>query len=111
VKQLGGAGDGGRDVEARLVPALIVGEWNLYQAKHYNAGITPSEFFPELAKFFLQLVASTYGYSSGTSDLKTDAPTDHCSSSTTLCMIHTHCASVHHRLARRPFSAAVTVAS
>lgn len=60
VKQLGGAGDGGRDVEARLVPALTAGQWDLYQAKHYNAGITPSEFFPELAKFFLQLVAGTY---------------------------------------------------
>lgn len=60
VKQLGGAGDGGRDVEARLVPTLAVGQWDLYQAKHYSAGITPSEFFPELAKFFLQLVAGTY---------------------------------------------------
>lgn len=60
VKQLGGAGDGGRDVEARLVPALTAGQWDLYQAKHYNAGITPSDFFPELAKFFLQLVAGTY---------------------------------------------------
>lgn len=60
VKQLGGAGDGGRDVEARLIPALIAGQWDLYQAKHYNAGITPSEFFPELAKFFLQLVIGTY---------------------------------------------------
>jgi hypothetical protein len=38
VKQLGGAGDGGRDVEARLVPALEAGQWDLYQAKHYSAG-------------------------------------------------------------------------
>jgi hypothetical protein len=60
VKQMGGAGDGGRDVEARLVPALAAGQWDLYQAKHYNAGITPSEFFPELAKFFIQLLAGTY---------------------------------------------------
>lgn len=60
VKQLGGAGDGGRDIEARLVSALAVGQWDLYQAKHYQAGIKPSEFFPELAKFFLQLVAGTY---------------------------------------------------
>lgn len=60
VKQLGGAGDGGRDVEARLVPALVAGQWDLYQAKHYSTGITPSDFFPELAKFFLQLVAGTY---------------------------------------------------
>lgn len=60
VKQLGGAGDGGRDIEARLTPSLAAGQWDLYQAKHYNAGIKPSEFFPELAKFFLQLVAGTY---------------------------------------------------
>ena len=34
-----------------------------------------------------------------------------CGKSTTLRMIHTHCASVHHRLASRPFNAAFTVAS
>jgi hypothetical protein len=60
VKQLGGAGDGGRDVEARLIPALTAGQWDLYQAKHYGAGLTPSDFFPELAKFFLQLGVGTY---------------------------------------------------
>ena len=37
--------------------------------------------------------------------------TGHCSSRATLRMIHTHCASVHHRLARRPFNAVFTVAS
>lgn len=60
VKQLGGAGDGGRDVEARLIPQLKAGQWDLYQAKHYKAGLTPTDFFPELAKFFLHLVAGTY---------------------------------------------------
>lgn len=60
VKQLGGAGDGGRDVEARLIPTLTAGRWDLYQAKHYSAGLKPSDFFPELAKFFLQLDAGTY---------------------------------------------------
>ncbi|WP_442593319.1 ABC-three component system protein [Parapusillimonas sp. JC17] len=60
VKQLGGAGDGGRDIEARLVTALSEGQWDLYQAKHYSTRLSPSEFFPELAKFFLQLVAGTY---------------------------------------------------
>ena len=39
------------------------------------------------------------------------SPTGHRSSRTTLRMIHTHCASEHHRLARRPFNAAFTVAS
>ncbi|WP_298018415.1 ABC-three component system protein [uncultured Castellaniella sp.] len=60
VKQLGGAGDGGRDVEARLVTDLLPRKWDLYQAKHYGAGLKPSEFFPELAKFFLHLAAGTY---------------------------------------------------
>lgn len=60
VKRLGGSGDGGRDVEARLDNNLLANQWDLYQAKHYNAGLTPSEFFPELAKFFLNLQAGTY---------------------------------------------------
>ena len=60
VKRLGGAGDGGRDVEARLGSALTSGQWDLYQAKHYSAGLTPTDFFPELAKFFLQLAVGTY---------------------------------------------------
>ncbi|MHB1188838.1 ABC-three component system protein [Thiobacillus sp.] len=60
VKKLGGAGDGGRDIEARLVPALEEDRWDLYQAKHYDSGLTPSEVFPELAKFFKHLVAGTY---------------------------------------------------
>jgi len=60
VKRLGGAGDGGRDVEARLGSALTSGQWDLYQAKHYSAGLTPTDVFPELAKFFLQLAAGTY---------------------------------------------------
>ncbi len=48
---------------------------------------------------------------SGWSDCKAPSPTAHCSSSTTLRMIQTHCASVHHRLASKPFSAALTVVS
>lgn len=59
-KRLGGAGDGGRDIEARLTPNLVANQWDLYQAKHYNAGLTPSEFFPELAKFFKHLQDQTY---------------------------------------------------
>lgn len=60
VKQLGGAGDGGRDVEARLISTLTAAQWDLFQAKHYSAGLKPSDFFPELVKFFLQIVAGTY---------------------------------------------------
>lgn len=60
VKKLGGAGDGGRDIEARLVATLEEDRWDLYQAKHYAAGLTPSNVFPELAKFFKHLLEATY---------------------------------------------------
>jgi hypothetical protein len=59
-KRLGGAGDGGRDVEARIGQALVRDGWDLYQAKHYAQGLTPSEAFPEMAKFFKQLALKTY---------------------------------------------------
>ncbi|MCD4504505.1 hypothetical protein LQR30_10340 [Chromobacterium piscinae] len=60
VKQLGGAGDGGRDVEARLIPALLKGQWDLYQGKHYDHALTPTDVFKELVKFFKHLEANTY---------------------------------------------------
>lgn len=60
VKKLGGAGDGGRDIEARMVSTLEANRWDLFQAKHYAAGLTPSDVFPELAKFFKHLLAGTY---------------------------------------------------
>ncbi len=60
VKKLGGAGDGGRDIEARLVDQQIENQWDLYQAKHYSTGITPSVFFPELGKFFINLLGNVY---------------------------------------------------
>lgn len=59
-KRLGGAGDGGRDIEARFGQALVRDGWDLYQAKHYAQGLTPSEAFPEMAKFFKQLALKTY---------------------------------------------------
>ena len=60
VKQLGGAGDGGRDIEARIVPTLETDRWDLYQAKRYDSGLTPGDTFPELAKFFKHLSGGTY---------------------------------------------------
>lgn len=59
-KRLGGAGDGGRDIEARFGLALVQDGWDLYQAKHYAQGLTPSDAFPEMAKFFKQLALKTY---------------------------------------------------
>ncbi|MFS0756129.1 ABC-three component system protein [Noviherbaspirillum sp. 1P10PC] len=60
VKRLGGAGDGGRDIEARFGKELVRDGWDLYQAKHYAQGLTPSNAFPEMAKFFKQLALRTY---------------------------------------------------
>lgn len=60
VKRLGGAGDGGRDIEARYGHTLVRDGWDLYQAKHYASGLKPSEAFPEMAKFFKQIAKGTY---------------------------------------------------
>lgn len=62
VKRIGGSGDGGRDIEARLVAGSVLVEcrWDLFQAKHYNHPLQPSDLFPEVAKFFLNLNAKTY---------------------------------------------------
>ncbi len=60
VKRLGGAGDGGRDIEARYSHALVRDGWDLYQAKHYAKGLTHTDAFPEMAKFFKQLALKTY---------------------------------------------------
>ncbi|MFT9638735.1 ABC-three component system protein [Alcaligenes phenolicus] len=60
VKRLGGAGDGGRDIEARFCRDLKRDEWDLYQAKHYKSGLTKSDAYPEMAKFFKQLALKTY---------------------------------------------------
>lgn len=60
VKQLGGAGDGGRDIEARRIQPLQADGWDLFQAKHYDQGLTPRAAFIELAKFFKNLTAGMY---------------------------------------------------
>jgi hypothetical protein len=60
VKRLGGAGDGGRDIEARFGEGLERDEWDLYQAKHYDHGLTQGDAYPEMAKFFKQLALKTY---------------------------------------------------
>lgn len=60
VKRLGNAGDAGRDIEARLVDDLVKDKWDLYQAKHYDHRLTPSDAFAELAKFFTNLSAGIF---------------------------------------------------
>lgn len=57
----GGAGDKGRDICAYTENESIENTWDLYQAKHYGANsTTPTNFFPELAKFFDMLVSNQY---------------------------------------------------
>jgi len=60
VKRLGGAGDGGRDIEARYTERLAENEWDLYQAKRYRNVLSPTELFPDLAKVLMHLNKETY---------------------------------------------------
>lgn len=60
VKRLGGAGDGGRDIEARFTDRLAENEWDLYQAKRYQNVLSPADLFPDLAKVLMHLNKKTY---------------------------------------------------
>lgn len=46
VRQIGGAGDKGRDIIAETT----TGEIDIYQCKHYDAGLMPTHIYIELAK-------------------------------------------------------------
>lgn len=60
--KLGGAGDKGRDICAYLeVNSANENTWDLYQAKYYNSeSMNPTNFYPELAKFFDMLISGEY---------------------------------------------------
>ncbi|MAL49172.1 MAG: hypothetical protein CMH18_05380 [Methylophaga sp.] len=60
VQKMGGAGDGGRDIEARYSKELKVNEWDLYQAKHYQSAIGESVLYPELEKIMYHIGSGTY---------------------------------------------------
>lgn len=60
VQQIGGAGDAGRDIEARYTDDLLPREWDLYQAKHYASSLGESTLYPELAKTFHHINSSLY---------------------------------------------------
>lgn len=61
VINFGGAGDKGRDICAYTQDESTKSTWDLYQAKHYGSVSTnPSNFFPELAKFFDMLISNEY---------------------------------------------------
>lgn len=60
VQRIGGAGDAGRDVEARYTEELKANEWDLYQAKHYSSAVGESILYPELAKVIHHISVGTY---------------------------------------------------
>ncbi|GGC83687.1 hypothetical protein GCM10011396_33860 [Undibacterium terreum] len=60
VAKLGGAGDAGRDVEARYQSDLVKDEWDLYQGKRYQSAIGESILYPELAKVFHHIGLGTF---------------------------------------------------
>ena len=61
VISFGGSGDKGRDICAYTKEESVESSWDLYQAKHYGSVSTnPSNFFPELAKFFDMLISNEY---------------------------------------------------
>lgn len=60
VQMLGGAGDAGRDVEARYQPELKANEWDLYQGKHLTQSVGESTLYPELAKVIHHISIGTY---------------------------------------------------
>ncbi|QKY02000.1 restriction endonuclease [Janthinobacterium lividum] len=60
VQRLGGAGDAGRDVEARYTQTLMADQWDLFQAKRYQTAVGEGDLYPELAKVFHHLAQKTY---------------------------------------------------
>lgn len=60
VQRIGGSGDAGRDIEARYTEDLLSDNWDLYQAKRYQAAVGEATLFSELAKFFHHLSIKTY---------------------------------------------------
>lgn len=60
VQRIGGAGDAGRDIEARYHATLAENEWDLYQAKRFQTAVGESSLYPELAKVFFHIKEKTY---------------------------------------------------
>ena len=60
VQKIGGAGDAGRDIEARFTITLEKNQWDLYQAKKYVTPIGEATLYPELAKVMYHIGCGTY---------------------------------------------------
>jgi hypothetical protein len=60
VHRIGGAGDKGRDVCGNTLDKAEFCTWDLYQAKHYEDTLSPSDFAPDLAKFLFYVFKKEY---------------------------------------------------
>ncbi|SAK42516.1 hypothetical protein AWB77_00461 [Caballeronia fortuita] len=60
VKRLGMPGDKGRDVEALMSLPRRTDGWDIFQCKFFKDPLAPSNFFPEMAKFFEHIAAKSY---------------------------------------------------
>lgn len=60
VHRIGGAGDKGRDVCGNTLDKAEISTWDLYQAKHYEDTLSPSDFAPDLAKFLYYVFSNQY---------------------------------------------------
>ncbi|MFJ4109426.1 ABC-three component system protein [Oerskovia enterophila] len=60
VKRLGGSNDRGVDIAGFLTESGWEGEWDCFQAKHYNKPITQAVAFPEIYKLFRHVLDGSY---------------------------------------------------
>ncbi|WP_219993546.1 ABC-three component system protein [Asticcacaulis tiandongensis] len=60
VQKFGGAGDKGIDIAAFCDDQKLAGVWDLYQCKHYDHPIAPSDIWPEIGKVLWYSFSNTF---------------------------------------------------
>lgn len=60
LKILAGPGDKGIDVAGLITDAGLLGTWDCFQCKHYEAPLMPSDAYPEMAKMLRHVDAGHY---------------------------------------------------
>lgn len=60
IKRLGGPGDQGVDIAAFRTANGFEGQWDCFQAKHYQGALTPSDAHPEILKVLRHVAADDY---------------------------------------------------
>jgi len=60
VQKFGGAGDKGIDIAAFCDAQKLAGVWDLYQCKHYDHPIAPSDIWPEIGKVLWHSFSKTF---------------------------------------------------